>query len=140
VVVDTNVVVAALLTADAASPPACILDLMLSGRILYPLSPALLAEYRTVLLRPAIRDRHGLTVEEIDLLLEELVAGAIWREPGGGAPAPDPGDDHLWALAGCHPGACLVTGDRLLLDNPPEGVKVVTPRQFLESQDRAGST
>jgi putative PIN family toxin of toxin-antitoxin system len=132
-VVDTNVVVAALLTADAASPPACILDRMLTGRVLYLLSPALLAEYRTVLLRPTIRDRHGLTVEEIDLLLEELVAGAIWREPGDGPPAPDPGDDHLWALAGCRPGACLVTGDRLLLDNPPEGVKVVTPRQFLDS-------
>ena len=44
VVVDTNVVVAALLTADAAAPPARILDGMLGGRFLYLLSPALLAE------------------------------------------------------------------------------------------------
>ncbi|MHB8708742.1 MAG: PIN domain-containing protein [Desulfuromonadales bacterium] len=132
VVVDTNVVVAALLTADAASPPARILDGMLGGNFLYLLSPALLAEYRRVLLRPAIRHRHGLNAEEVDLLLEELVAGAVWREPSGGLPAPDPGDDHLWALAGCHPGACLVTGDRLLLDNPPADVRVITPRQLLE--------
>jgi len=133
VVVDTNVVVAALLTADAAAPPARILDGMLGGRFLYLLSPALLAEYRSVLLRPAIRSRHGLTVAEVDLLLEELVAGAVWREPAAGLPAPDPGDDHLWALAGCHPGACLITGDRLLLDKPPGDFMVIAPRQFLES-------
>ncbi len=131
-VIDTNVVVAALLTADASSPPARILDRMLAGRFPYLLSPALLAEYRAVLLRPAIATRHGLVAEEIDQLLEELTAGAVWREPAAGPTAPDPGDDHLWALVGSHPGAWLVTGDRLLLDQPPIGVIVITPRQFLE--------
>ena len=131
VVVDTNVVVAALLTGDASSPPAQILDGMLGGFFPYLLSPDLLAEYRAVLLRPAICSRHGLTMEEVDQLLEELAAGAIWREPASGIPAPDPGDDHLWALSGCHPGIYLVTGNRLLLDNPHPGIVVVSPRQFL---------
>jgi len=133
VVVDTNVIVAALLTGDVSSPPAQILDGMLGGRFPYLLSPDLLAEYRTVLLRPAICSCHGLTVEEVDQILEELVAGAIWREPAGGIPAPDPGDDHLWALTGCHPGICLVTGDRLLLDNPHPGIVVVSPRYFVST-------
>ena len=130
-VIDTNVVVAALLTGDSLSPPAQILDGMLGGLFPYLLSPALLVEYREVLLRPAICSRHGLSTEEVDQLLEELVAGAIWREPATGLPAPDPGDDHLWALAGCHPGTFLITGDRLLLDNPHSGSKVLSPRQFL---------
>ena len=133
VVVETNVIVAALLTGDVSSPPAQILDGMLGGRFPYLLSPDLLAEYRTVLLRPAICSRHELTVEEVDELLEEFVAGAIWREPAGGIPAPDPGDGHLWALTGCHPGIYLVTGDRLLLDNPHPGIVVVPPRHFLST-------
>ena len=134
VVVDTNVVVAALLTADAAAPPAWLLDKMLAGRLLYLLSPALLAEYRCVLLRPSIRRRHGLTAPDVDLVLEELVANAIWREPAEGVPAPEPGDDHLWALAGCYPGAALITGDRLLLETSAD-FPVMSPRRFLADAD-----
>ncbi|AJF06049.1 putative toxin-antitoxin system toxin component, PIN family [Geoalkalibacter subterraneus] len=132
VVIDTNVVVAGLLTAGNQSPPARILDSMLSGRFIYLLSPDLLAEYRLVLLRPAIISRHGLSIEEVDDLLEDLAAGAVWREPDKEAKAPDPGDNHLWALLACHPNATLVTGDRLLLENPPPGTKILTPREFLE--------
>ena len=131
VVIDTNVLVAALLTADASSPPAQILNGMLGGLFPYMLSPTLLAEYRAMLLRPAICSRHGLDEEEVDHLLEEIVGGAIWREPVPEIPAPDPGDNHLWALAASHPGTCLVTGDRLLLDNPHPDIIVLSPRQFL---------
>ncbi|MCD4747806.1 MAG: hypothetical protein K8R59_00410 [Thermoanaerobaculales bacterium] len=35
--------------------------------------------------------------------------------------APDPGDYHLWVLLACEDWAALVTGDKRLLDNPPEG-------------------
>jgi polysaccharide export outer membrane protein len=45
-VVDTNVLVAALLTAQADSPTARTLDAMLDGSLMFLLSPALLAEYR----------------------------------------------------------------------------------------------
>ncbi len=132
VVIDTNVVVAGLLTANNQSPPARILDDMLNGRFIYFLSPDLLAEYRLVLLRPAIISRHGLSIEEVDDLLEDLAAGAVWREPDKEATAPDPGDNHLWALLSCHPNATLVTGDRLLLENPPPWSNILIPREFLE--------
>ncbi|WP_429884527.1 PIN domain-containing protein [Geoalkalibacter halelectricus] len=131
VVVDTNVLVAGLLTADESCPPVRILDGMLSGAFPYLLSAALFAEYRAVLLLPPIAARHGLTVEDIDQLLEDLVAGAVWREPVAAISAPDPGDDHLWSLVACHPGTSLVTGDQLLLSNPPRGTKVMAPREFM---------
>ena len=51
-IVDTNVVIAGLLSSGKDSPVSRILDAMLDGRLLFLLSPALLAEYRQVLLRP----------------------------------------------------------------------------------------
>ena len=131
-VVDTNVLVAGLLSRDPASPVGRLLDGMLAGRFAYLLSPDLLREYRTVLLRPAIVQRHRLAADEVDGLLTELVVNARWREPAPSAsPAPDPGDAHLWALLGTA-GAVLVTGDHLLLENPPAGGSVLSARAFLE--------
>lgn len=77
-------------------------------------------------------DRHGLQADEIDDLLTELTANAIWREPITARPAPDPGDDHLWALLAVQPHNLLVTGDRLLLDNPPREGCVISPRACVE--------
>lgn len=51
-VVDTNVVVAGLITGNDQSPVALILAAMVSGTMLNLMSPALLDEYRAVLLRP----------------------------------------------------------------------------------------
>jgi hypothetical protein len=44
------------------SPVASVLDAMLSGSLHYLMSPALLAEYRSVLLRPKVTRLHGLPV------------------------------------------------------------------------------
>lgn len=131
-IVDTNVVVAGLITGSSRSPVAVILDAMLSGRMLYLFSPALLDEYRSVLLRPRLTHRHGLTVAEVDRLLVDLAANAIWREPLTASDAPDPGDDHLWALLSAFPGSRLVAGDRLLLENPPASSSVITPATCVE--------
>lgn len=131
-IIDTNVIVSGLIAGDPESPVARILDGMLAAVFAFTLSPALLAEYRSVLLRPGIRRLHGLTGDEIDRLLGDIVVNAIWREPTIAAAAPDPGDDHLWALLGVHEGSVLVTGDRLLLDNPPDFASVLSPRSFLE--------
>ena len=63
---DTNVVVAGLLTADSSSATARVLDAMLGGTFPFVISEELLAEYRSVLLRPRIVERHGLPESEID--------------------------------------------------------------------------
>ena len=130
-VIDTNVVVAGLVTGSSRSPVALALDAMFSGALVFLLSPALLHEYRSVLLRPKLAKLHGLAEAQIDQLLVELTANAIWREPKAGSPAPDRGDDHLWALLSAYPGSILVTGDRLLLKNPPTRSSVILPGTWL---------
>ena len=110
-----------------------ILDSMLAGRLLYLMSAELLTEYSSVLRRPRIARTHGLADEQLDRLLTELVANAMWREASGTVTAPDRGDDHLWALLTENPQALLVTGDRLLLNNPPVECRVISPRTFVNS-------
>ena len=48
-----------------------------------------------------------------------LLANGMWRQPAAAAPAPESGDNHLWALLASWPESRLVTGDRRLLDCPP---------------------
>lgn len=133
VIIDTNVVVAGLLTGNQASPPAQILDQMLSGRLLFLLSPELLAEYRAVLLRSRIRALHRLSDEEVDSILTEITTNALWRTPPFPPKRmpPDPGDRHLWALLESEPGASLVTGDKLLLEHAPGPGKVLLPAALM---------
>jgi len=83
-VVDTNAVIAGLMTDAGRSPVAWILDAMLSGSLRYLLSPERLAEYRSVLLRPKLTKLHGLAEVAVDRLLAELTANAMWREPHKG--------------------------------------------------------
>lgn len=132
-VIDTNIVVAGLLAAEAGSPTARILDGMRQGAFPFLLSMALLAEYREVLLREKIRKAHGLSTREIDLLLTEIATHAIVREPEAASGAPDPKDNHLWPLTLSEPGSALVTGDLALARKPPPGSKVLSPRQFVEA-------
>ena len=91
-VVDTNVVVAALIGSRADSPVASVLDSMLGARFPHALSEALLAEYRTVLARPKLARLHRLAFDEIESLLLTVARHAIVLEPVTGPPAPDPGD------------------------------------------------
>lgn len=50
-------------------------------------SPALLDAHRAVLLRPKPRRAHGLRASEINAVLAQIVANALWREPpAGGLP------------------------------------------------------
>ena len=132
-IIDTNVVVAALLTADPEAPTARILDGMIRGRFPFVLSVALLAEYRRVFTRQRIRQRHGLTADQVDAVLTAIAANAIVRETvATEETAPDPGDQHLWDLLAGAPDAVLVTGDKRLLEHAPIHVSVVLPRSFLD--------
>ncbi len=135
-VVDTNVVVSGVLTSRPESPTVRILDGMLAGRFPFLLSVELIVEYRAVLLRPRIRARHKLKEPEIDEIVVELIANGQWRDigpsPGTG---PDRSDEHLWALLAKEPGSLLVTGDQQLIERPPQQVRVLSPRAFLELLD-----
>ena len=135
VIVDTNVVVAGLLTASEASPDdvdsARILDGMLAAAFPFVVSEALLAEYRTVLVRPNLRKLHRLTVAEVDAILTDLAQHAIVLAPTAAPPAPDPGDQLLWELLAARPDLLLVTGNKLLLDDPSMRGRVISPHAFV---------
>lgn len=131
VIIDTNVVVAGLLTGNEASPVARILDGMLAAAFPFVVSEALLAEYRTVLVRPGLRKLHGLTVAEVENLLTDIAQHAIVLVPVAAPPAPGPGDQLLWELLAARADLLLVTGDKLLLQHVGMQGRVLSPREFL---------
>ena len=130
VIVDTNVVVAGLLTANEASPVARILDGMLAAAFPFVVSETLLAEYRTVLVRPSLRKLHGLTVIEVETILTDLALYAIILAPVRAAPAPDKGDQLLWELLAARRDLVLVTGDKLLLQDAGMRGRIISPQTF----------
>jgi uncharacterized protein len=136
VIVDTNVVVAGLLTAHDASPVARILDGMLAAAFPFVVSEALLAEYRTVLVRPTLRKLHGLTVAEVEAVLTDLAQHAIVLAPVAAPPAPDPGDQLLWELLTAKADLLLVTGDKLLHRDAGMRGRVISPSAFVSGTDQ----
>jgi putative PIN family toxin of toxin-antitoxin system len=131
-IIDTNVVVAGLLTGNTDSPTARILDGMCKSAFQFLLSTALLAEYREVLLRKKIRELHGLSERDVEALLVALATNAVVREPEPRTGAPDKNDDHLWSLVQSVANCVLVTGDHALVANPPPKSHVLQPRQFVD--------
>jgi predicted nucleic acid-binding protein len=131
VIVDTNVVVAGLLTANSASNVARVLDGMLTAAFPFAVSEALLAEYRTVLVRAKLRELHGLTIAEVETILTDLAQHAIVLAPVGAPPAPDPGDQLLWDLLATRADLVLGTGDRLLVEDAGMQGRVVSPYAFM---------
>lgn len=138
VIVDTNVVVAGLLTGHDASPAlaesARILDGMLIAAFPFVVSEALLAEYRTVLVRPGLRKLHGLTVAEVETLLTDIAQHAIVLAPVAAPPAPDPGDQLLWELLAARADLLLVTGDKALQRDAGMQSRVVSRQSFVEGR------
>ncbi len=133
-IIDTNVLVAGLLTSHADSPVARILDGMLGAAFPFVLSEALLAEYRAVLVRPRLYQLHGLSEAEIDIILVDIARHAIVLTPVRTAAtplAPDPGDQFLWDLLATRADLVLVTGDKLLLQDEAMQQRVVLPQTFV---------
>ena len=131
-IVDTNVVVAGLLTARSDSPVARVLDGMLAAAFPFAISDALLAEYRTVLRRPSLRKALGLTLDELDIVLVDLAHHGIVIAPAPAAPAPDHGDQHLWGLLAAREDLLLVTGDKRLQQDRVMGPRILSPATFAD--------
>jgi len=140
VIVDTNVLVAGLLTKDAQSPVARIVDGMLATSFAFAISQALLTEYSSVLARPKLRKLHGLSDADIDLLLTDLSHHAIVLQPKPAPPAPDPGDQLLWELLAVRDDLILITGDKLLLQQrEAQAGRIISPKAFCEAWLDAGA-
>ena len=132
-IIDTNVLVAGLLTSRADSPVARILDGMLRPSFRFALSEALLAEYRGVLLRPKLSRLHQLAESEIDTILTTLTRHAIVLpvppQPNA-LVARDIGDQFLWDLLTSREDLMLITGDTLLQQTGPLQARVMAPLKF----------
>ena len=131
-VVDTNVLVSGLLASGPDSATAKIVDAMLAAAFPFALSDALMAEYRSVLLRAALFKAHGLGAGEVDVVLVELAQHAIVLAPRAADPAPDPGDQHLWDLLAARDDLVLITGDKLLQRNRNMRRRILAPAEFVE--------
>ncbi len=125
-VIDTNVLVSGFLS--ATSPPALILNAVRDLVVMPVISSPVVAEYRAVLLCPALRLDQG----EVGEFLAALSGSARHVEPFPIDPAgfPDPPDLPFYAtaLAGQCP---LVTGNRKHF--PDVGpVEILSPREAVE--------
>ncbi len=133
VIIDTDVIVAGLLTGNATSPVGRVLDGMLAAAFPFVVSESLLAEYRAVLVRPALRKLHGLTVAEVETLLTDIAQHAIVLPPGVGPTAPDPGDKFLWDLLAGRADLWLITGDKALQRDDAMRARVLSPHAFMDA-------
>lgn len=127
VVLDTNVIVSAVLTTHG--PCARILDMLVDGVFGIFTDDRILAEYDTVLRRPALRLVPG-DVAEVLVLLHSAA------EPVAAVPLPtelpDPGDMPFLEVA-ASAGAILITGNiRHYPNRSRAGVTVLTPREFID--------
>ena len=84
-----------------------------------------------MLVRPNLRKLHGLTVAEVEAILTDLAQHAIVLTPVTAQPASDPGDQLLWELLAARPDLLLVTGNKLLLDDPSMRGRVISPHAFV---------
>jgi len=137
VVLDPNVLISALLTPRGES--ARILVALRDGAFELIVSPMLLAELRTVLLRPKFRPY--VTVDEVDTFVDLIRReGHIVDDPPHAGPglSEDPGDEYLIDLARVARADALVSGDphllRLRAQLPVRGT-----RAFVESLGSPGT-
>lgn len=128
VVLDTNVLVAGLLS--AAGPPGWIVEAVLAGEVEPAFDAAIRQEYEEVLRRPEFRFPAPL-IEDLLAALDQtgfvVAAAAPWP-----IPLPDPDDAPFLAVAAAST-SVLVTGNlRHFPIRSRRGVVVLTPREFVE--------
>jgi hypothetical protein len=135
VVVDTNVFVSSFLSPKGI--PRRIIDLWKTGEVILCLSPGIIEEYVLVL------GRLGLEGEpEMDELLElfKKKANILFTAPAGGLKVveADPDDDKFIECALNAKASFVASGDRHLLDiGSYEGIRIVTPAEFLQDREAA---
>ncbi len=126
---DPGVLIAALLSRSGA--PAEIILAWIEGAFELIVSPKLLDELRTVLLRPKFAKYVAPDDVDAYLLLIENGASLLPDPQSQVGLTPDPGDDYLVELARAAAAHFLISGDPHLTGlrrpNPP----VLTPRAFL---------
>jgi putative PIN family toxin of toxin-antitoxin system len=141
VVIDANVYVSALIRAQG--PPGKVVERLLEkGPHTIIVSRIILEEVRRSLDYPKVRKKINATDDELDAWVESLgvVADVVSGVPDVRVVKSDPDDDIYVAAALDGRADFIVSGDRHLLElEEVEGVRIVTPRRFLDLLDELGA-
>lgn len=132
VVLDANVITSALFS--SVGPPAQILALLERGVFELVASEAILAEYERVLNYPKVRNRHGLTDDELARFLARLRQVATLVEPGEmlAIVVDDPDDNKFLECAVAASAMYIVSGDRHLNGlGEFRGIQILRPVVFV---------
>lgn len=128
VVVDTNVLVAGLLS--PFGPPGEIVRMIASGSLTVAYDARIMAEYVEVLRRP----KFSFSREHVEAFLDQLkVTGTVAAGDPLPAPLPDPNDEPFLEVALGGGVRCLITGN--VKHFPPgarQGAQILTPGEFLD--------
>jgi len=131
-VIDTNIFVSALLRRD--SPPRRILDAWYQKEFDLIVSPDLLDEVGSVLLRPRLLNRGAYSAADVTQLLDDLREGGVFCIPlrHHQTLVVDRDDNFLFDAAVETRADYIVSGDKLVLKlRDYKGVtEIVSPREF----------
>jgi putative PIN family toxin of toxin-antitoxin system len=128
VVIDTNVLVSALLQPKGL--PAAVLILALSGQVELCVSEAVLAEYGEVIRRPHLKRDPAVverTMQAIRKLGHWVKPAAVHIDACG-----DPGDNIFVERAQAGSADCLVTGNKRHFPDRWKKTEVISVRELLE--------
>ena len=125
VVLDTNVLVSALLNPEGA--PGAVLDLVLVGVLLPVFDQRLVDEYREVLARP----RFGFAPEAVETIIGAIESGERVEGIPLGLNLPDPDDAPFVEVAVAAKADALVTGNRRHFPATC-GAAILSPAELLQ--------
>ena len=128
VVIDTNVLVSALLTSGGL--PEAVINLAISGEVQWFASESVLAEYEEVLKRPRLAidaDKAADAMARIRTIVS--VVSPVVRV----AAASDPDDNQFLECAEAAQAHYLVTGNIRHFPKVWKETQVVTPREFIDA-------
>jgi len=138
VVLDTSVVVSAFRSRHGASN--AVMRKVAAGIVIPLATPALFLEYEDVLKRPAQREVSGLSLADVDLMLDALASAILpvethflWRPQ-----LRDANDEMVLEAAVNGRAAAIVThnGRDFMAAAPRFGLAILTPRQLIERIER----
>jgi len=137
IVLDTNVLVSALI--NPHGKPAQIINYVFENKIRLFTSPSIMEELERVLSYPKLMKRHGLDSEELKEFISDLLSimSLIEEEKIIEVIMEDPSDDKYLSCAIDAKVDFIISGDIHLLNlGEYEGIRIVTPAQFLEIMER----
>lgn len=131
-VIDTNVAVTAFLT--PTGPPANVIAAWRHQRFQAVVSPQILDEYGRALRYERVASRHGITPEEVDSVLADLLRFAVLVEPRERIEVvvADPDDNKFLGCAIAGGADYIVSGDAHLVEMEEyRGIQILTSAEFL---------